>query len=253
MTRGFDTEEMYLFYLTRIGFVNGVTQSSPRTLPGYWTRTPSVAVGFSDMATYNPYYKAQTQVVSASLLSANYQSDGTCVVTPKATLSLLGGTNTWWCNIASFHDGSTQYEGDNYNFYTPTFYQTAISSLSTQIKVNSGSSGLYYNKNGIYAYWRKITVVMEYVSTDGLHASGSVLVYEKQLGFNVDENITFQYGLPTGNYTIRFIFTFTSLARTEDYQRWYVGETIEIGKVDFTLGGATIIYQGAMQMIGVGR
>lgn len=86
-----------VYLLSRLGTASGLKDGVSVALSGQWSREPAVAVGISDMVTYDPS-KSATVYLESGVKSIAHEGNGVYKVQARATTTTSGGQSTWGVN-----------------------------------------------------------------------------------------------------------------------------------------------------------
>ncbi|EXG78369.1 hypothetical protein [Cloacibacillus evryensis] len=86
-----------VYLLSRLGTASGLRDGVSVALSGQWSQEPAVAVGLSDMVTYDPSKNA-TIYLESGVEKTEYAGNGVYKVRAYATAATSGGQSTWGVN-----------------------------------------------------------------------------------------------------------------------------------------------------------
>ncbi len=277
ISRDFGDVQPTVYLLSRLGTASGLTNNAAVALSGVWSRQPTVAVGLTDMRTYDPSYSA-SQEIEADITGLTYQSGGVYKAAAYASLVTSGGQYTWIADEYLPTSGSSYYYVDSagvaYNrwdytvtppsvTYTFGWYGTVEDAeyVTATIYIHSirnNPSASYY----IYGSLAKIYI--DYINqSTGSTANQLAGTYEFESGeawvsggycvylHNV------QLGALASNVRIRVVMS----NGTSHYYSSQIANTVSYEYVRFTGGilvkssdaGRETIYSGTMSALAVGR
>lgn len=92
--RDFGDVQPVVFLLSRLGTASGLTNNTAKPLSGQWSEEPTVAIGLSDIVTYDPSQGASL-FISSNVSGVTYSGEGVYSVKASAKTTASGGQYVW--------------------------------------------------------------------------------------------------------------------------------------------------------------
>lgn len=94
ISRDFGDVQPYVYLLSRLGTASGLTNNESKALSGVWSQEPVVAIGLSDIVTYDPSYGASL-FISSNVAGVTYVGGGVYSIKAMAETTVSGGQYVW--------------------------------------------------------------------------------------------------------------------------------------------------------------